>query len=190
MCYRGEPWVQQFSGPMTVIGFGWHDPRSRPPAEGANPAASGAASTPHNPRGTLQGHSNGTDAPTQPRTASGRNENVPTSATPCTLPKEPPQTAVGSPGHPEGTRKGAARSAGNSPPPTGWGGPRIEAPPLMTAPPRGGAGRDGALLGQHTPANLWEGPRTEAHPLMTTHEASRYGACASKPPRPSTSYDS
>ena len=73
-----------------------------PAAEGANPAASGAASTPHNARGTLQGHPNGTDAPTQPRTASGTNENVPTSATPCTLPK-PPHTAVGSPGHPEGT---------------------------------------------------------------------------------------
>ena len=92
-----------------------------PAAEGANPAASGAASAPHNDRGTLQGHPNGTDAPTQPRTASGRNENVPASATPCTLPKEPPQTAVGSPGHPEGTRKGAARSVANTPPPTGGG---------------------------------------------------------------------
>ena len=60
-----------------------------PAAEGANPAASGAASTPHNARGTLQGHPNGIDAPTQPRTASGTNEIVPTSATPCTLPKPP-----------------------------------------------------------------------------------------------------
>ena len=90
-------------------------------AEGANPAASGAASTSHNARGTLQGHPNGTDAPIRPRTASGTNENLPTSATPCTLPKEPPQIAVGSPGHPEGTRKGAARSVAKTPPPTGGG---------------------------------------------------------------------
>ena len=89
-----------------------------PAAEGVDPAASGAASTPHNARGTLQGHPNRTDAPTQPRTASGTNENVPTSATPCTFPKEPPQTTVGLPGHPEGTRKGAARSTANTPPPT------------------------------------------------------------------------
>ena len=92
-----------------------------PAAEGANPAASGAANTPHNARGTPRGHPNGTDAPTQPRIASGRNKNVPTSATPCTLSKEPPQTVVGSPRHPEETRKGAARSGANIPPPTGGG---------------------------------------------------------------------
>ena len=45
----------------------------------------------------------------------------------------------------------------------------------VTGPPRGDAGRDGALRGQHTPANLWGGPRTEAHSLMTAHEAGRYG---------------
>ena len=93
-----------------------------PAAEGANPAASGNANTPHNARGTLREHPNGTDAPTQSRTASRRNENVPTFATPCTCLKEPPKTAVGSPGHPEGTRKGTARSGANTPPPTCGGG--------------------------------------------------------------------
>ena len=55
-----------------------------PTAEGANPATSGATNTPHNARGTLRGHPNGTDAPTRSRTASGRKENVPASAKPCT----------------------------------------------------------------------------------------------------------
>ena len=55
-----------------------------PAAEGASPATSGATNAPHNARWTLRGHSNGTDAPTHSRTASGRKVNVPASATPCT----------------------------------------------------------------------------------------------------------
>ena len=54
------------------------------PAAGANRAPSGATNTPHNARGTLRRHPNGTDAPTHSRTTPGRKENVPTSATPCT----------------------------------------------------------------------------------------------------------
>ena len=148
---------EERTGAVTEVteGEGRMTLRLVPAAEGANPAAIGAASTPHNVRGTLQGHPNGTDAPTQPRTASGTNENVPTSATPRTLPKEPPQTEVGSPGHPERTRKGAARSAANTPPPT--------------------CGED------HGPKPL--------HSLQPTKRVGT-GACASKPPRPTTSYDS
>ena len=54
------------------------------PAAGASPATSGDTNSPHNARGTLRGRPNGTDAPTHSRTAPGRKENVPTSATPCT----------------------------------------------------------------------------------------------------------
>ena len=70
-------------------------------------------------------------------------------------------------------RDGALR--GQHTPANLWGGPRIEAPPLMTAPPRGDAGRNGTLRGQQPPANPGGGPRIEAPPLMTAHEAGRYG---------------
>ena len=79
----------------TTNGTGVHGPRRAPtevtegagrmtlatvPAVGgASPAASGAANTPYNAKGTLRGHPNRNDAPTQPKNP-GRNENVPTSS--------------------------------------------------------------------------------------------------------------
>ena len=149
-----------------------------PVAEGANPTASGATNTPHNARGTLRIHSNGTDAYTDEDRLREERERTKLRDAMCTLQRATQNRGrVAGPSREDAGRDGALR--GQHTPANRWGGPRIEAPPPITAPPRGDAGWDGALRGQHTPANLWGGPRTEAPPIMTAPprgNAGRVGA--------------
>ena len=110
-----------------------------PAAGGVNPSASGAANTPHNARGTLRGHPNGTDAPTQPRT-SGRNENVSTSAKPFTSSEEPPKPRPGRRTTPRGRGK-ERRAPGPIHPRQSVGGTTDRSPSPHDSPTSRGRGK-------------------------------------------------
>ena len=144
-----------------------------PAAEGANPAASGAASTPHSQRDASRTPKRNRCAYTTEDRLRDERERTNLRDAMYTPQATPNRGRIAGPPRGDVERSGALH--GQHTPANRWGGPQIEAPPLMTAPPRGDAERDGAPRSQHTPANLWGGPRTEAPPFKTAHEAGRYG---------------